>query len=64
MTPELSLRQRQIVDLISRGKANKEIGAALGLTEGTVKEYVNRIFKKVHATNRVDLAVMHVRGQI
>ena len=64
MTPELSLRQRQIIDLISRGKANKEIGFALGLTEGTVKEYVNRIFKKVHAANRVDLAVMHVRGQI
>ena len=64
MTPELSPRQRQIVDLVSRGKANKEIAAALGLTEGTVKEYIHRIFQKVGCTSRTELAIMRARGQI
>ena len=64
MMPELSLRQRQIVDLVSRGKANKEIGEALHLTQGTIKEYIHRIFQKVGCTSRTELAIMRARGQI
>jgi DNA-binding CsgD family transcriptional regulator len=58
----LSPRERDVVHLLSQGKANKEIGYVLGLTEGTVKEYLNRIFKKLSIHNRVELAIMYVRG--
>jgi hypothetical protein len=46
------------------GKPNKEIGWILKLTEGTVKEYMNRIFHKTGATNRVELAVRAVNANL
>ena len=36
---------------------NKEIAYELHLTEGTVKEYLNRIFRKLDVSNRTELAV-------
>jgi DNA-binding NarL/FixJ family response regulator len=53
----LSPRQQQIVALLCRGMLNKEIAHELGLTTGTVKEYMQDIFRKVGARNRVELAV-------
>src|SRR6187200_2031276 len=44
---ELTPRERQIVGLIRFGKPNKEIAYELHLTEGTIKEYLNRIFRKL-----------------
>jgi DNA-binding NarL/FixJ family response regulator len=45
------------VELIAQAKLNKEIAHELHLTEGTVKEYLNRIYKKVGLSNRTELAV-------
>jgi len=45
------------VDLVRQAKANKEIAYQLHLSEGTVKEYLNRIFRKLAVTNRTELAV-------
>lgn len=55
--PELSLREAQVVALIRKAKANKEIAYELCLSEGTVKEYLNRIFKKLQVRNRTELAL-------
>jgi DNA-binding NarL/FixJ family response regulator len=57
MTKQLSFRERQVVNLVSQGKLNKEIAFELHLCEGTIKEYLNRIFRKTGATNRTELAV-------
>jgi DNA-binding NarL/FixJ family response regulator len=57
LSPALSLREKQVVQLICKAKLNKEIAYELHLTEGTIKEYLNRIFRKVGATNRTELAV-------
>jgi two-component system, NarL family, nitrate/nitrite response regulator NarL len=54
---ELSLREKQIIHLIRQAKANKEIAFELHLTEGTIKEYLNRIFKKLGARNRTEVAI-------
>jgi len=54
---ELSFRERQIVQLIQQAKANKEIAFELSLTEGTVKEYLYHIFRKLGVRNRTDLAL-------
>lgn len=43
--------------LIRQAKANKEIAFELRLTEGTVKEYLYRIFRKQNVTSRTELAV-------
>jgi len=57
LNQSLSLREKQVVDLICKAKLNKEIAYELHLTEGTIKEYLNRIFRKVGASNRTELAV-------
>jgi DNA-binding NarL/FixJ family response regulator len=59
----LSLRHRQVVGLIAQGKLNKEIAFELHLTEGTIKEYLNRIFQRVGVTNRTELAVWWVQQE-
>jgi DNA-binding NarL/FixJ family response regulator len=60
LRPNLSLRERQVVNLVCKGKLNKEIANALHLTEGTIKEYLNRIFRKLGVSNRTELAVWAV----
>ena len=54
---QLSFREKQIVDLVRQAKANKEIAFELHLSEGTVKEYLNRIFRKLGVKNRTELAI-------
>jgi DNA-binding NarL/FixJ family response regulator len=53
----LSPREKQVVGLVVKGHLNKQIAFAVRLTEGTIKEYLNRIFRKVGASNRTELAV-------
>ena len=53
----LSPRERQVVSLVAQAKANKEIANALNLSEGTVKEYLHTIFRKVGVRNRTELAL-------
>jgi len=55
--PSLSVRETQVVNLVCKAKQNKEIAYALHLTEGTIKEYLNRIFRKIGVSNRTELAV-------
>jgi two-component system, NarL family, response regulator len=51
-TPELTRRQIQILTLVTEGKTNKEVGALLNVTEGTVKVHVNHIFGKLGVGSR------------
>lgn len=54
----LSRREAAIVDLVAQGMRNREIAAQLGLTEGTVKVYLHRIYEKLEVTNRTELAIL------
>ena len=54
---ELTFRERQIIEMVSQAKLNKEIAYELHLSEGTIKEYLHRIFRKVGVKNRTDLAL-------
>ena len=60
----LSFRERQIVVLVQQAKANKQIAYELCLTEGTVKEYLYRIFRKLNVASRTELAVRACRDTI
>lgn len=55
--PQLSFREKQIVELVQQAKSNKEIAHELCLTVGTVKEYIYHIFRKLGVTNRTELAL-------
>jgi DNA-binding NarL/FixJ family response regulator len=60
---ELSLREKQIVERILQAKSNKEIAWELHVVEGTIKEYLNRIYCKLEVRNRTGLAVWALRKQ-
>src|ERR1700730_14089321 len=57
LNPSLTFREKQVVHLVCKAMLNKEIAYELHLTEGTIKEYLNRIFRKVGTSNRTQLAV-------
>jgi two-component system nitrate/nitrite response regulator NarP len=46
-----------LVVLVAKGLRNREIAAQLGITEGTVKVYLNAIFDKLGVVNRTELAI-------
>jgi two-component system, NarL family, nitrate/nitrite response regulator NarL len=52
----LSARERQVIELLSEGKSNKEIGGVLGLQEITIKLYLRNAYRKLGARNRVEAA--------
>jgi DNA-binding NarL/FixJ family response regulator len=57
-TPMLSARQREIVNLIARGKTNREIADILGVAESTVKNHLRVLFAKLGVTNRAKIAMI------
>lgn len=57
----LTGRERDILRLVARGLSNKEIGAALNLTEATVKGYVSTILSKLGVADRTQAALLAVR---
>jgi DNA-binding NarL/FixJ family response regulator len=60
-TERLTEKEEKILELICEGMMNRQIGNALFLAEGTVKNYVSRIMEKLHANTRTELAVMSKR---
>ena len=50
-------REKEVLELLVAGHANKEIGAALGIEERTVKSFVGKLMRKVGVENRVTLSV-------
>ncbi|QNO38345.1 response regulator transcription factor [Protaetiibacter sp. SSC-01] len=55
--PELTLRERQVLDLITEGLTNRQIGERLGLAEKTVKNYVSGLLAKLGMERRTQAAV-------
>ena len=48
----LTSRQLQILPLLAEGMPNKRIADALGLTEGTVKQHLKDLFRRLNTNNR------------
>jgi DNA-binding NarL/FixJ family response regulator len=57
----LTRRERDIVRHVARGMRNAEVGARLGVTEGTVKTHLNNVFQKLGIRDRVELTLYAVR---
>ncbi len=54
----LSRREVEVLELIAKGKRNREIADELFLTERTVKNHVGSILRKLHVNNRAEAAVL------
>ena len=50
----LSLRETEILNLLSVGLLYKEIGEKLQITTGTVKQHIHKIYDKLHVSNRTE----------
>ena len=59
---QLTPREREVAQLIADGRINREVAAALDISEGTVKIHLHSIYSKLQVTNRTAVAIMFARG--
>lgn len=57
----ISPQERRVLALVAQGKTNKEIAAALDLSDKTVKNYLGNIFHKLHVSRRAEAAAIFSR---
>jgi DNA-binding NarL/FixJ family response regulator len=58
----LSLQERKVLSLVAQGKTNKEIAAAMGLSDKTVKNYLSNTLGKLQVSRRSQAAAVFVRS--
>jgi DNA-binding NarL/FixJ family response regulator len=58
MWEKLSSRELEVLRQLAEGKSNKEIGAALNLAEGTVKNHLSNVFGKLGVLDRTQAALL------
>jgi DNA-binding NarL/FixJ family response regulator len=61
-TVKVSRREGELITLVTQGLKNKEIATVMGITEGTVKVYLSRLFGKIGARDRFELALIGLRN--
>jgi DNA-binding NarL/FixJ family response regulator len=54
----LSRREREVLELVAQGLANKEIAAALFISEATAKVHIRHILEKLGVRTRTEAAVI------
>jgi len=62
--PELSSREMDVLQLLVKGRSNKEIGAALFICEDTVKAHFRTLFVKLGVQDRTEAAINAIRHGI
>ena len=53
----LSPREVEVLRLVARGLANKQVARALGITERTVKAHLGRVFRQIGVADRTSAAL-------
>lgn len=56
----LSVRESEVLHLLSKGHLYKEISDMLGITYGTVRTHIRRIYKKLHVRSRGQAVALHL----
>jgi len=60
----LTKKERKLVEMIALGNTNKEIAMTMNVSEKTIKNYVSKIFSKLHVTRRSQVAALFGAGKI
>ena len=63
MTAALAIRERRLMQLVSEGLHNREIGAHLGLDEFSVKRLLSNVYSKT-GMDRLQVALWSVRNPL
>ena len=61
MADGLTSREREVATLVSAGSSNKQIAHHLNVSEGTVRNHLYHIFRKLGVKNRTALAAIIFR---
>lgn len=62
--PELSARQLEVLESVTRGLTNDDIARQLGIAVPTVSEHLNAIFSKIGASNRTEAVAIALRRHL
>ncbi len=62
--PNLSQRETEVLQLLARGRTNKDISTALAITENTVKAHLKTLFSKLNVNDRTEAAINAIRQGI
>jgi DNA-binding NarL/FixJ family response regulator len=60
-TPDLSQREQEVLGLLARGYACKEIADSLSISVTTVSTYVRRIYEKLHVHSRAQAVATYAQ---
>jgi DNA-binding NarL/FixJ family response regulator len=63
-TPELTRREREILELIAQGYGNREIARQLTIELGTAKNHVHNILDKLNVRSRRDAALYYALSRV
>ena len=64
LPPRLSLREREVVQLVSEGKTSKEVATLLGMTVKTAETHRSNIMIKLKLHSSVELVMYAIRNEI
>jgi DNA-binding NarL/FixJ family response regulator len=56
----LAPREREVLDLLSKGRAYKQIAAEMELSMGTIRTYIRRLYGKLHVNCRTEAVVIYL----
>jgi DNA-binding NarL/FixJ family response regulator len=54
---DLSSREQQVLRLVAKGLANKQIARSLGISESTVKAHISNVFRRIGVADRTSAAI-------
>jgi DNA-binding NarL/FixJ family response regulator len=62
--PALTSREVGVLELVAKGLSNKEIGAALFVSEDTIKTHLKHVFTKLGVGDRTEAALLAIQRGI
>jgi DNA-binding NarL/FixJ family response regulator len=60
-TTDLSPREREVLNGLAEGHAYKQIADRLGVSIHTVRNYIRRIYEKLHVRSRTEAVAKYLR---